>query len=401
MNFYLSRKTIRRLPGIVIRAVPLPEPDVGEGFASRAQVGGICRERGYRSVLLVTDKTIYSLGYHERIVRSLAENGVACTVFSDIASEPTVDIVLAGRQAAADCGAECIIALGGGSVLDSSKVIAASAKHCTRNISYYLQKFVFADTLPMITVPSTAGTGAEMTVGAVVKDAKGVKKASVIVGLHVTDVILDSELTENAPEKVTAACGIDALSHGLEGCLADVKVDEEDMHKSRECVRLVMENLPALIEQPHDIERRQKLCLAANYGGNAINKQLAGYVHAFAHTLGAYYHVSHGEAIARCLLPITRFQETICRDKLRALSVYCGCADEQDAAETAVEKLLDRLGQLLEQCGFSGGFPALEEKDYPKLIRGIDADSINYSPAKTLTDGEIVRLLDEIKRGAV
>lgn len=399
MSFYLFRKSIRRLPGQVIKAVPLPEPVITSGFGKRAEAGAICREKGYKSVLLVTDETLFSLGYHEKVVQSIEKEGIECSVFHNISGEPSVDIVLGGRKAAAGCGAECIVALGGGSVMDSSKIIAASVKHSRRKISHYLQKFVFENTLPMITIPSTAGTGAEETVGAVIKNRSGRKKASVIVGLNVTDVILDSELTMNAPGRITACCGIDALSHGLEGCLSDVKVSEEDMHKSCECVRLIFENLPDVLSNPSDTEKRQNLCLAANYGGNAINKQLAGYVHAFAHTIGAFYHISHGEAIARCIVPVVDYGRKICGEQLKMLSVYCGFSDENAEEDAAAEAFIIKLKELLKVCGFDGGCDSLDEKDYNKLVRGINADSINYSPAKTLTDREIKLILDRIRRG--
>lgn len=399
MNFYLLRKAIRRLPGILIKAVPLPDPEITEGYSTRKISGEICKANGAHSVLLVTDNTLFSLGYHESIVKSLNDNGIACNVFHDISSEPCVNIVTEGRKAAVKCGADCIIALGGGSVMDSSKIIASSSKHPGRRINAYLRKFVFEKTLPMITIPSTAGTGAEETIGAVVKNAHGTKKSSVIVGLNVTDVILDSELTVNAPAKVTICCGIDALSHGLEGCLADVRVSEEDMNKSRECVRLVFENLIAVTEEPHNIERRQKLCLAANYGGNAINKQLAGYVHAFAHTIGGFYHISHGEAIAYCLLPVLTFCKDICSKQLYELSLYCGLTESETDTGAAIDRLFDKISDLLAKCGFAGGLEKLDRADYGKLVKGIDYDSINYSPAKTLTDKEIITILDEIKRG--
>ena len=277
MQFYAERKTIRKIPGTVIKAVPIPKPEVIQGFGTRGQVGDICLREGYKSVLLVTDETLYGLGLHEKVLASLEKNGIKCSVFQDINSEPTYAIVKAGRQAAIDCGAECVIALGGGSVMDSSKIIAASARHSHLPLRQFLLKFAIANggTLPMINIPSTAGTGAECTVGAVIKNTRGVKSSTVVVGLTIAYVILDSELIVNAPQGVTVWCAIDALSHGLEGLLADVSSSDEDVFKSRECVRLILENLPVLLEDPKNIEARQATLLAANYGGNAINTQLA------------------------------------------------------------------------------------------------------------------------------
>ena len=114
MPFYLGRKAIRKVPGTVIKAAPIPKPELIEGFGTRGQVGRICEEAGFVSALLVTDETLFGLGLHEKVTSSLAEHGVNCTVFHEISTEPTIEIVDAGRKAAADCGADCIIALGGG-----------------------------------------------------------------------------------------------------------------------------------------------------------------------------------------------------------------------------------------------------------------------------------------------
>ena len=401
MGSYIFRRCIRRLPGAVIHAVPIPEPEVTEGFGSREQIGSICKALGAKSVLLVTDKTLFSLGFHEKIVGSLKAEGVPCAVFSDISTEPTSDIIRAGRQAAVDCKADCIAALGGGSVMDSSKIIAAGAKKPNKSVSSYLHKFDFikGKTLPLITVPSTAGTGAEYTVGAVVKNSKGVKNSTVVVGLDVRHVVLDSELTVGAPQSVTVWCGIDALSHGLEGVLSDVKYNEDDMKKSSECVRLVMGNLPVLLNDPGNIDARQKMALAAFYGGNAINKQLAGYIHACAHSIGGLYHIPHGKAIAFCTMPVLDMLRDVCREKLAALSVYCGTAKDSDRADIAVKKFFSALKKLLDDCGLEKGCAALKKEDYPKLLKMINADSINYSPPKTFKNSEVIGILDHIAKG--
>lgn len=352
-------------------------------------------------MLLVTDQTLFGLGLHEKAAASLRERKIQVTLFHDIDSEPTVEIVEAGRQAAIACGADCIVALGGGSVLDSGKIIAAAARHPLMPLQHYLHKFAIAEggTLPMINIPSTAGTGAECTVGAVIKNEQGVKSSTVIIGLDVAHVILDSELIINAPQGVTVWCAIDALSHGLEGLLADVGSTEEDIFKSRECVRLIFDNLPLLLKDPRNIEARQATLLAAHYGGNAINTQLAGYVHAFAHSIGALYHIPHGKAIAWCLVPIVAAQEHMRYEEMAALARHCHLAEEQDAVEEAADKLILALQRLLEECGLEKGCKLLQESDYDRLTGMIDADSINYSPSRTLTDSEIRMLLDQIRRG--
>ena len=400
MAFYVERKTIRKVPGTVIKAVPIPKPEVIQGFGTREQVGDICQKEGYKSVLLVTDETLFALGLHQKAVDSLEKSGIKCTVFHSINSEPTIGIVREGRKAAIACGAECIVAIGGGSVLDSSKIIASSAKHPHLPLGQFLLKFAIVNdgSLPMINIPSTAGTGAECTVGAVVKNNRGVKKSTVVVGLTITHVILDSELIVNAPQSVTVWCAIDALSHGLEGLLADVSSSEDDVFKSRECVRLILENLPVLLKDPKNIEARQATLLAANYGGNAINTQLAGYVHAFAHSLGALYHIPRGKAIAWCLLPVLKAQENQRYEQIAALYSHCHPEENLDCV-SAADRFILEVEDLLVRCGLEKGCNLLKVDDYETLRKMINADSINYSPSRTFTDNEIRMLLDQIRRG--
>ena len=400
MAFYVERKTIRKVPGTVIKAVPIPKPKVIQGFGTREQVGDICQKEGIKSVLLVTDETLFGLGLHQKAVDSLEKSGIKCTVFHSINSEPTIGIVREGRKAAIACGAECIVAIGGGSVLDSSKIIASSAKHPHLPLGQFLLKFAIVNdgSLPMINIPSTAGTGAECTVGAVVKNNRGVKKSTVVVGLTITHVILDSELIVNAPQSVTIWCAIDALSHGLEGLLADVSSSEDDVFKSRECVRLILENLPVLLKDPKNIEARQATLLAANYGGNAINTQLAGYVHAFAHSLGALYHIPHGKAIAWCLLPVLKAQENQRYEQIAALYSHCHPEENLDCV-SAADRFILEVEDLLVRCGLEKGCNLLKVDDYETLRKMINADSINYSPSRTFTDNEIRMLLDQIRRG--
>ena len=398
MDTYRFRKQIHKLPGKVIHAIPLPEPEVTEGHGARKQIGEICRECGYKQVLLVTDKTLGAMGYEKAIAESLEAAQVEYTLFNDINSEPTIAIIEAGRRKALESGAECVIALGGGSVLDTCKMVAASVKMPHLSVKTLLLKFlpVRNGTLPIIAVPSTAGTGAEVTVGAVVLNEHGVKSSTVLIGLNVTHVVLDSELTIHAPRQVTAACGIDALSHCIEGVVSDTDVDEEDMKLSMEGVRLILQHLPTVINDPDNVEARLGMCRAAMYGGNAINTQLAGYVHAFAHSIGAKYHLPHGQAISLMLMPVLEFQKEVCREKYAMLARYCGMVDEGVADEEAAGCFLQAIRHLMAQCGMDTIESPVRLCDHEELIPMIAADSINYSSPITLSNNEIKQILDAI-----
>ncbi len=398
MDTYRFRKQIHKLPGKVIHAIPLPEPDVTEGQGARGQIGEICRENGYKQVLLVTDRTLHALGFETSIVASLEAAGVGCTVFDDIHSEPSIPTIEAGRKQALECGADCIVALGGGSVMDTCKMVAAGVKMPHLPVKALLLKFlpVRGGTLPLIMVPSTAGTGAEVTVGAVVLDERGVKGSTVLIGLKVPHVVLDSELTVHAPKEVTAACGMDALSHCIEGAVSDTEVDKEDMKLSLEGIRLILQHLPTVMETPEDTDARLRMCRAAMYGGNAINTQLAGYVHAFAHSIGAKYHMSHGKAISLMLLPVLEFQKAACLGKYAKIARYCALAGEDTADADAAERFLDAVRHLLAQCGLDSIVSPVRLCDHEDLIPLIAADSINYSSPVTLSYDQIKQVLDTV-----
>ena len=391
MDTYRFRKRIHKLPGKVIHAIPLPEPDVTEGHGARRQIGEICREKGYRHVLLVTDRTLSTLGFEKAIVESLKAAEIGYTLFNEINSEPTIALIEAGRQKALECGADCIVALGGGSVMDTSKMIAASVKIPQLPVKALLLKFlpVRGETLPSVMVPSTAGTGAEVTVGAVVTNEHGSKGSTVLIGLNVAHVVLDSELTIHAPKSVTAACGMDAISHCIEGAVSDTEVDDEDMEMSMDGVRLILQNLPKVVSEPENIEARLAMCRAAMYGGNAINTQLAGYVHAFAHSIGAKYHIPHGVAISLMLMPVLEFQKEACREKYAALARYCGLGSSADS-------FLQAIRELMAQCGMDNIESPVRLCDHEELIPMIAADSINYSSPITLTNDQIKQILDTV-----
>lgn len=398
MDTYRFRKQIHKLPGKVIHRVPLPDPQVVEGHQSRAQIGTICRKCGYKQVLVVTDQTLRKLGYEQAILQSLEKAGVGYTLFADINSEPNVPLIESGRAAAVACEAECVIALGGGSVMDTCKMIVAGVKMPHLKTKALLLKFLVVPgkTLPMITVPSTAGTGAEVTVGAVVTNTRGTKGSTVIVGLDVTHVVLDSELTIHAPQLVTAACGMDALSHVVEGTVSDVAVDVEDAYHSLEGVKLILHHLPVVMREPENIESRLAMCRAAMYGGNAINTQLAGYVHAFAHSIGAKYHIPHGQAITLMLLPVLRYQKVACQRKYALMARYCGMADVHTEDRVAADRFLKAIEELIATCGLDKLESPVQFEDYEELTNMIAADSINYSAPMTFSNEDIERVLQAV-----
>ena len=373
--------------------------EIVEAYGACNNVGDLCLKYGYKNVLLVTDKTLFSLGLHNNVVNSLEKSGIKYAIFNDIASEPNIEIIENGRRALNENNSDAIIALGGGAVMDSCKIIAAGGRLKKKKTKKLLKKILIVKnkTLPMITIPTTAGTGAEMTIASMVTNHKDRKQSVVIHGLNVVSVVLDGELTINTPLGISCACAIDAFSHGIEGVVASVKSSEDDLKKSMECVRLVLENLPKIIENPKDEKSRQNMIIAANLGGNAINKQLAGNVHAFAHTIGAKYHIPHGNAIAMSVLPVMNFQKHKCLKKLAMLSRYCGYCSDEICDLDAANILFSKIQDLIDLCKFERKCIILKE-DYLDVAHGVAMDSINYSAPIVLKNKDIYKILDEINK---
>lgn len=412
---FIFRKIIHKLPGIIIKRIPKPSPRIIAGAGARRGVGALCKDCGASNVLIVTDKTLYGLGSLDSITASLENEEIPYHIFHNITGEPTSKVIEEGRAEATKHNIDCIVAIGGGSVMDSCKMIAAGMRLKRLKGRLLLQKVLFVPgkTVPIIALPSTAGTGAEVTVGAIVTSSNGKKKhATVIVGLNVSVVVLDCELSMTVPKMPSLYCGIDALSHGIEGTLTDMKVDEATTRSSLDCIKLVFENLPHIAslpeksQEPQDlIEVRQSLCQAALLGGYAINNQLAGYVHAFAHSIGSLYKLPHGQAIAICLLPVLRYQKKQCTKRYAQIARWCWENNGKTDTDTtysddnlAAEKFLSEIERLLLICDIQEGCDSLCDEDFPTLETMILNDAINYVPPVVFKRTDVRNILNAIKR---
>ena len=370
-----------------------------EGLGARSQAGEICAAKGYNRVLIVTDKVLRDLGYIKAITDSFDKNGITYDVYDDILSDPTKNMVITGRDAGVRLGAKCILALGGGSVMDSSKVMTvgvANPDMSDSSMFAFVQK-TSNPPLPLITIPSTAGTGAEITYGAVITDeAKSTKAMVPISGFNLDTVILDPELTLNAPASITGACGIDAFSHSVEGFVSCIpRRGEERMH-ALNGMKLVFENLPIVMKDPKNKEARLNMCRGALEGGHVINLQAAGYIHSFAHSIGAMYHIPHGVAIGVSMLPVLRGQYEECKERYAEAAALLGLTKTDMTTDQAAEAFLSAVADLLKTAGIPEKCDTIKVEDYPTLIGKIEQDSLFYGVAKDFSPAEIVGILNEI-----
>jgi alcohol dehydrogenase len=271
------------------------------------ELGSLARELSFRRTLLVADHGLVAAGYVERAVERLVEAGVETFAFHEFESNPDTAMVEAGRVFATACSVDSIIGLGGGSSLDCAKAINFTLTNGGSMRDYWGYGKASRPMLPMIAVPTTAGTGSEAQCyalisepGTHVKMACGDPKAAFRVA------ILDPLLTRSQPRQVTAATGYDAISHAIESYVTTSRTALSQCF-AREAWRLLAANFERVLQDPDNIEARGAMQLGAHLAGVAIKHSMLGATHACANPLTAHYGISHGLAIAALLPHVVRW----------------------------------------------------------------------------------------------
>lgn len=284
-----------------------PRTRIVFGAGQLASLGQLASELGARRALVVSDPGIVEVGHTARGIESLEAAGIKTHLFSDVGENPTTDHVEAGLAFARRHDPQLIVGLGGGSSMDCAKGINFVYSGGGRMQDYWGTGKATREMLPMIAVPTTAGTGSETQSFALISDAKthkkmacGDKKATCRVA------VLDPELTVTQPRRVTALTGIDAVAHALETYVT-TRRNPVSTAFSREAWRLLAENFHRVLDAPNDLEARGAMQLGACFAGLAIENSMLGATHALANPLTAHYQIPHGQAIALMLPHVVRF----------------------------------------------------------------------------------------------
>ena len=309
------------------------------GPGALARLGGIARSIGIHRVLLVSDRGILAAGYVDEARRALEAAGVAVHAFHDFSENPDSHMVEAGRRAAALLGVDGLIGLGGGSSLDCAKGINFVLTSGGSMADYRGYGKARRPMLPMIGVPTTAGTGSEAQTYALISDAEThVKMACGDPKAAFAAVILDAELTVTQPRHVTAAAGYDALSHAVETWVTTRRTAGSDAHAA-EAWRRLSGHYERVLAAPGDVAAREAMLVGAYLAGAAIERSMLGAAHACANPLTARYGTTHGVAIALLLRHVV----------------------DWNAAEPAVEAryhaLASNLEERLRALAAAGQFP--------------------------------------------
>lgn len=323
---------------------------------------------------IVTGRHVAVSDMMKQLTALLDENGIGCVIFDGITGEPTDTMIEKGVEMLKSSGCDFIIGIGGGSPLDSAKAIAAMAVN-EGSIADYNGKEITGEILPLVAIPTTAGTGSEATKFTVITDSeKGIKmllKGDVLVPKL---AIVDSSFTVGAPKSVTSATGLDALTHAVEAYTSRKAFSMTDT-LAVSAVKRIMKYLPIAYREPDNSLAREQMSIAALEAGICINNSSVTIVHGMSRPIGALFHVPHGMSNAMLLKECLSFAVSGAYEKFANLGRETGVASDSDSDETAAEKFIDSLQSICDVCEI----PTLEQY-------GIDRDEYYSKISKMATD---------------
>ena len=342
----------------------VPRTRVVYGPGTLARLGELARELGFRRPLLVSDRGLVSAGYVATATRSLADAGVSAVPFHDFSHDPDSDSVARGTAFAREATIDSLVGLGGGSSMDCAKGIDFVLTNGGTMADYRGYGKASKPLLPMIGIPTTAGTGSEAQSYALISDARTREKmACGDPGAAFRVAILDPALTLTTPRAVTAATGYDAIAHSVESFVSTKATPLSDVF-AREAWRRLETNFERVLLQPEDVEARGAMLLGAHLAGLAIECSMLGATHACANPLSARYGTLHGIAIALLLPHVVRWNAGAARGRYAELLALSGRRARQPA-----RALADRLEALAVAGGLPRGLHAagVPKDDLPRL----------------------------------
>jgi alcohol dehydrogenase len=335
---------------------------------SARRLAAICEEQGARSVMLVTDPGIINVGLLEDVLPAFKESGIQLTLFKDVEADPADSTVTDAANQARAAKADYVVGFGGGSSMDVAKLVALLAHpECKQPLSeMYGVGNARGVRLPLLQVPTTAGTGSEVTPIAIVTTGATTKAGVVSPVLQPDIALLDAELTKGLPAHVTAATGIDAMVHAIEAYTSVHKKNPVSDMLAKEALRLLSSNLMAVVNEGHNLEARSNMLLGALYAGQAFANAPVAAVHALAYPLGGHFHIPHGLSNSLVLPHVMRFNaanDTAAAQYAELAPYIMGL----DAPEGSPAQITDALITWLEQRIKETGLPmTLRECDIPE-----------------------------------
>jgi alcohol dehydrogenase class IV len=378
--------TAMRAAGVVTGLLPIPQPMLLVGPGASRRLGQAICAFGHRKVLIVTDKVVAGMGLPHALIEALTAGGTAHVVFDEVTPDAPVPLIEQGIAFYQKHGCDAVVAFGGGSPMDAAKAIAlavANKKSPLKLVGYFKG---LRSPVPIYAVPTTAGTGSEVTVAAVVSDPKTHKKLVIAdTRLVPSMAALDPNLMTGLPPAVTAATGMDALTHAVEAFVGNWSTDYTD-RMALAAVGTIYANLRVACRHGTSLVAREQMSLAATWAGLAFTRANVGYVHAIAHQLGGRYHTPHGLANAIVLPHVLAFLAPAITKKLAVLAVRAGAGKVGERPTALAAKFIASVEALSRDVGIPAHLDALRAADIPALAKDAcwEADT-NYPVPKYMS----------------
>ena len=354
------------------------------GAGAIAEVAAEAKSRGFKKALICTGPTLLRHGVTAKVTDILDRNGLSYELFSDIKANPTIENVQAGVAAFKAAGADYIIAIGGGSPMDVAKAVGVVAKFGGTIGDYEGVGKVPGPIDTLIAVPTTAGTGSEVTVAAVITDEARNYKLSVLgPEISPTYAVLDPELIMTAPASVAAACGVDALIHAMESYI-NTDANPFSMAMAEKAMELIGGNIRKFVARRNDVDAACAMMLGSTFAGIAFANNRLGDIHAMSHPVSAFYHVAHGVANAVLMPTIFEFNALAADERYANIYQYI---TGKDAGEDFVPGMLcDALHQLNADLGIPACLAdvGVQEDKIPQMaVDAMKSGNVTVNPRIT------------------
>ena len=352
---------------LAIPLLPYRRPEILTGTDL---LPGLFREKGVRRVLLVTDASIRGLGITAHTEELLAREGIQCTVYDRTVANPTTDNVAEAKALYIENNCQALIAFGGGSSMDCAKGVGACIAYPKKSLSRMKGLLKVLRRIPLlIAIPTTAGTGSEATLTAVITDRKAKHKYTMNDFTLIPRVaVLDPKMTYSLPPHLTATTGMDALTHSVEAYIGG-STTKRTRSLAIQSVKLIFENIQTAYALPENADAREAMLKAAYMAGVAFSRSYVGYVHAVAHSLGGQYNTPHGLANAVLLPIVLKSYGASAAKKLHDLGIAAGVAEKTQNHEEGAAAFIQAVENLNRQLGIPQTLPNIQPGDIPRMAR--------------------------------
>ena len=370
------------------------------GAGARKELPEVLNRMGVKKALVCTDKGLLKVGTAQKVTEVLDQFGFPYEIFSEVKPNPTVTNVKDGIKAFADAKADCIIAIGGGSAMDTAKGIGIVTNNPEFSDIVSLEGVAPTKkkSVPIIALPTTAGTGAEVTINYVIIDEERQAKMVCVDPNDIPAVaIVDAELMYSLPKSLTAATGMDALTHAIEGYITKGAWVMSDMYELQ-AIKMIAEFLPIAVEEPTNPKGREGMALAQYIAAQAFSNVGLGLVHGMAHPMGSLHDIPHGVANALLLPTIMEFNMPKCVEKFGVIAQTMGVDTTGMSAKEAAQAAVDAVKALSIRVGIPQTLTALgiKEEDIPALAAQAIADVCTPGNPRDVTEAEIVELYKKV-----